>query len=285
MNGYIKVIIAVLLFSLGPLLVKLIDLDGVSILWCVSITAVVFLTLRAVFEGGGQALLRFNKGIGLLLSLGIFTTINNSLFNTAIKTTTISNAVLTHHLAPVFLLIFAAIFIKERITKVSVMAIILSFVGLAIMLSPNELALSNEHLVGLLLGTASAVFFALESLLKKMLTEYYKADIIVIWYLFISLIILIPFVSYGDIITLDMFGVIALLAQGIIIVGGGSTLLTSGLKTVKAQHFGVISYLEPLGAIIWGVLIILEIPAIESLIGGGLILVATYMIMKTRKKI
>ncbi len=171
MNGYAKIITAVLLFSLGPLLVRLIDLDAISILFCASLIAFIFLLLKLFVQKRTKEIFKLNKGVLLLIGLGIFTTINNSLFNTAIKTTTISNATLTHYLAPVFLVIFAAIFIKEKIRKISIIAMIISFLGLLIILSPNEITFSNAHFLGLLLGTLSALFFALESLLKKFLSK------------------------------------------------------------------------------------------------------------------
>ena len=96
---------------------------------------------------------------------------------------------------------------------------------------------------------------------------------------------LIPFVSYNEILSLDVFGLVSLIILGAVIIGVGNTLLTSGLKHVKAQHFAVISYLEPLGAIFWGLLIIAEIPAIETIIGGVLIIIGTYLIVRIRRKV
>ena len=148
------------------------------------------------------------------------------------------------------------------------------------MLFPNELTLSNANFLGLIFGTLSAVFFALEILLKKKLRKFYKADIIVVPYLLISVILLTPFISFGNILTINTSGLFILLASGVVASALGITLFTSGLKYVKAQQASIISYLEPLGAILWGLLIIAEVPTIYTLIGGVFILSGTYLTIK-----
>ena len=59
-----------------------------------------------------------------VFGLGIFTTINNSLFFSAIKITTIANAILTHYLAPIFVFIFGLFLLKEKITKFYILALV-----------------------------------------------------------------------------------------------------------------------------------------------------------------
>jgi len=282
LNGYTKIIIATFLFSLSPLFIRWIDLDAISLLWAISIIVGIVLFSKTVIQGRIRELMRFDKGLKLLFGLGLFTTINNTLFFSSIKITTIANAILTHYLAPVFVLIFAVFLLKEKITKISILALVLSFTGLGIMLYQNEFVFSNVHFLGLVLGISSAIFFSLEILSKKILTRFYKADIINIRYLLISVLLLTPFVSYDKILTIDMTGLSLLLVWSTFIIAVGITLFISGLKEVEAQHAGVISYVEPLGAILWGFLIISEIPTIETIIGGSLILIGTYLIIRNK---
>jgi len=282
LNGYTKIIIATLLFSLSPLFIRWIDLDAISLLWASSLITGIVLLSKTVIQGRTSELMRFNKSLKLLIGLGFFTTINNTLFFTSIKITTIANAILTHYLAPAFVLILAISLLKEKITKISILALVLSFTGLGFMLYQNEFVFSNVHFLGLILGISSAIFFSLEISSKKILTRFYKADIINIRYLLISALLLTPFVSYDKILTIDMTGLSLLLVWSTFIIAVGITLFISGLKEVEAQHAGIISYLEPLGAILWGFLIISEIPTIETIIGGSLILIGTYFIIRNK---
>ena len=50
-------------------------------------------------------LLTLGRSAGTVAGLAIFFTLNNVLFISAIKVTTIANAVLTHYLAPVFVVL------------------------------------------------------------------------------------------------------------------------------------------------------------------------------------
>jgi len=65
-------------------------------------------------------------------------------------------------------------------------------------------------------------------------------------------------------------------------VGIGITLFISGLREVKAQQGGMLSYLEPLGAVLWGILFIGETFSLITFLGGGLILFGGYLIIKQR---
>jgi len=281
-NSQIKVALAAFLFSLSPLFIRRLDLDAYTLLWSSSLIVAVTLTIKTIIQGRTDELTKFDKAIAVLIGLGVFTTINNSLFFSAIKITTVANAMLTHYMAPVFVLIFGVLLIKEKVTKTSALALVLSFIGLVIMISPNEFAFSNVHFLGLVLGTASAVFFALEILSKKVLTRFYKADIINIRYLLIAVVLLIPFVSFDELLAIELAGLASLLIWGVFVIAPGITLLLSGLKEVKTHHASIISYIEPLGAILWGFLIIAELPVIETLVGGALILFGTYLLMKYR---
>ena len=48
---------------------------------------------------------------------------------------------------------------------------------------------------------------------------------------------------------------------------------------VKAQHAGIISYLEPLGAIVLEIAVIGELPTLSTLLGGALILLGSYFVV------
>jgi len=65
-------------------------------------------------------------------------------------------------------------------------------------------------------------------------------------------------------------------------VGIGVTLFVDGLREVKAQQGGALSYLEPLGAVLWGILFVGEAVSLITFLGGGLILFGGYLIIKQR---
>jgi drug/metabolite transporter (DMT)-like permease len=277
--GYWKIITAAILFSVNPVLFKTISLGAIEILWTVSLIAFLVLVTANVVQRRTKELLALRRSAGTVAALAIVFTLNNVLFISAIKVTTISNAVLTHYLAPVFVVLFGMLLIKEKTSRRSVSALALSLSGLAVILWPNEMSFTNQHFWGLTLGTLSAVFFALEIIFKKMLVRHYRADAVVAVYLMISVLLLAPAISFGKIPSVDSLSLVLLVISGTVVSGLGITLFTSALRVVKAQHAGIISYLEPLGAIVLGILVIGESPTVATLLGGALILLGTYFIV------
>lgn len=186
---------------------------------------------------------------------------------------------LTHYLAPVLLIFLGLYFFKQRIEKLSIVALFLALFGFIILLLPQEISFNNSHFVGLTLGTLSAVFFALEITAKKALSHKYNAEVITIWFFILSIIILIPFVSISSIGGLRIFGLATVIFySGLITLG--ITLFIAGIKNIKAQHIGILSYLEPLGAIVWGSVILSEFPSLMTYLGGVLILLAGYLVIR-----
>ena len=281
LSSHSKIIIGVILFSLSPILVAILTLNVVSILWTVHLIGSVALFLKIVFQQRSnefKSLLRSN--FLLLFGLAIAATINNVLFFQSVKSTTIANAVLTHYLAPIFLLFFSVYLFKEKIERNSIIALLLSLLGLVVLLLPQELSLTNTHFIGLLLGSLSAIFFATDISMRKKLSQTYNADTVAASYLFISALILLPFISFSSIIQVNFEELAALLVFGIIIVGFGVSIHTSGLRDTKAQRVGILNYIEPLGAILWSILFLTETLSASVFIGGALILSGGYLVVR-----
>ena len=91
----------------------------------------------------------------LLLGVGLLIFLNNSFFYYAIQNTTISNAVLLHYLAPLFVILTASTVIKEEKRSKKKLAIALvGLLGMFIILSPQINAIN----IGIIAGLASAIF-------------------------------------------------------------------------------------------------------------------------------
>lgn len=282
-KSYIKIIVATLLFALNPVLFKLVDLGPIEILWLGNLIAILALTISIIFQNRLKEFLLIRKRFIPLLLLGLVFTANNILFISAIKATSVANSMFTHYLMPVFVFIFGIFLVKEKVTKKAIISLVTALAGLGFILLPNEFSFTNSNFIGILLGAGSAVFFAFEVLLKKISIKKQKADIIVIFYLFISVLLLSSFVSYNSIASLDQAGLMIMIFSGLVANAVGVTLFTGALKDVKAQHASVISYIEPLGAVIFGLIVISEFPNLETIFGGALILIGAYAIIKINK--
>ena len=56
------------------------------------------------------------------------------------------------------------------------------------------------------------------------------------------------------------------------------------LRIIKVQHAAIIAYVEPVAVFLWGFLFFSEIPTIMTYIGGFLIILSGYLILRAEAK-
>lgn len=78
----------------------------------------------------------------------------------------------------------------------------------------------------------------------------------------------------------DVMSLTLMVIVGIVHTCIALNLYFEGIKRIKVQHVGVLSYIDPLGAVVLGGIFFNEMPEVSTIIGGGMILLATYIILK-----
>ena len=235
-----------------------------------------------LWRGSAAALFTRPAELRSILLLTVWFTVNNGLYLTALQKTTIANATMTHYLAPLFVAGLAWPLLGERLQPRAVAAMGTAAAGVAVMVAGSGLSLADAHFVGLLCGAGSAVFFALEVVQKKILAPSAPADVITVHYLVLAVLVLAPFARPFTLTSLRHAEMGLLLFAGVVTTALALYLFASALPAVSVQHAAVISYLEPLGAIAWGLVLIREVPDRFGLAGGGLVLVGILLIVGAR---
>ena len=97
----------------------------------------------------------------LVVFFGMF--LNFVVFHWGLEYTTASNAMLLENTAPIFVLVFLAIFMKEKITKLDVLAVVATFIGVAVLvLKWGDVGVfSTSEMFGNLLEIGAAASFAI----------------------------------------------------------------------------------------------------------------------------
>lgn len=278
-----RLLAAVSLFSLNPIIFRQLPLEPVAILAAVCAIAGAVLAATGLRTGGITALVPAGAARGPAARLVVWFVLNNILYVTALKTTTIANATLTHYLAPLMVAALAAPLLGERVRPRVLAAIGLACAGTAVMMAGSGLSLGDRHFVGVLAGTASAVFFALEIVEKKRLAPIEPADRIAVRYLLFGATLLAPFVDYAAFAALTVTEGALLLLSGIVVTAAGNLLFNSALRTASAQHAAVAGYVEPAGAIAWALVLLGEVP--DAFGAGGAALVAAGIALSLRAQV
>lgn len=247
-----------------------------------AITISFFTTLFAAFFWGAVLLKKGRKGnlksikIGGLLLLSFFFVANMLTYLGSLKYTEVAVAVLTHYTAPIFVAFIAPIFLKEKITRDKIIALVLSLVGFAIIFLKKP-TISDTFWLGTLLGLSSGLFYALIIVVAKMVlqnTDRYALLFFQNLFGSILLLFLFPYINLAA----PLKTYLLLLFLSFLYSVVASYFYVTSLSKVEGTKVAIIGYLEPVGAIFWGWIFFNESITIKTLAGAFLILYSGYRI-------
>ncbi len=214
------------------------------------------------------------KELLLLLFSGMAMGINWILLFEAYKYTTISIATLSYYFAPVIVTIVCPILFREPITKKQIFCFVMSTIGLVLIIGFEGIHGGSNHLFGIMLGLLAAVFYAMVILLNKFIKQVEGIHRTFLQFL-AAIVILFPYVVYTGGMHLEVLstkGWICLLLVGLVHTGITYCMYFSALKELKGQEVAILSYLDPLVAVVISVTILNEKMGFWQFLGGIMIL-------------
>ena len=279
LKGALFVIAAMFIFGFMGIFVRFLNLPShVIVFFNFLFTSII---LFVIFLIKDRRVILVRKYWWIMALLGLFNVLNNFFYYQAYVKTTISNAVLTHYTAPIFVALLAPFILKEKLEKITIAALAISIVGLFI-ISYQSLSFQSKELIGISYGTASGLMYALVIITIKHLTKCLSIFSVNIYHSFIGSMILLPFVSATDFkINANVVFLLVLFA---LIFGIIATLIHfAGIKRIKSQHAGILAYLEPIVASFYAFIFFFEVPSFSTVVGGLLILFSGYIILRREK--
>lgn len=225
-------------------------------------------------ESGGQRLMVVVSGVVLAL--------NWIFFFQAVQLTTVANAVLSYYMAPVLVTLMAPFLLRERLEGKTLLAVGLAFVGTFVMNPMDQL--QGDDLLGIGSGLLAALFYALVTITGKKVTGM-DASSLVLWQTGVAAVVLTPYVFWQGMTVPDATSLTAMVSIGVVHTALALTLYFIGLRRVKVQHVGVLGYLDPVSAILFAFLFLGEAPGLQTVVGGGMILVSSYLILRVKEAV
>jgi drug/metabolite transporter (DMT)-like permease len=223
------------------------------------ISSATILTPIALFKRG---LLRIQKrDILLLLTLGIFATASQRItYFYAVDLTTATMAAMLFYTYPIFVTIYSSLFLKEKVTFSTVIAIILTFSGVAFVVKAYDITQLNANLFGVIFGMLSSLFFALYFLLTKKLRKQYTNWTLILYGDGIGALILTPIIGYSfsNIIYYPQQLWLLILAIAWFPSLLAYLLYSYALKHVESSKGSILSVIEPLSTAIFSATILRE---------------------------
>lgn len=223
------------------------------------------------------------KEIPVLLGSGVAMGVNWILLFEAYRYTTVSVATLSYYFAPVIVIILSSILFREKLTKKQIICFVMSTIGLVMIIDVTNIGEGSFQLMGILFGLGAAVFYAMVILLNKFIKGVSGIHRTLLQF-FAAILVLIPYVCFTGGIhlgTLNGKGWICLLIVGLVHTGIAYCMYFSSLKDLSGQEAAILSYIDPLVAVVVSVLVLKEGISWLQLLGGGLVLGFTIWNEKT----
>lgn len=214
------------------------------------------------------------KELLLLLCSGGCMAVNWILLFEAYKYTTVAIATLSYYFAPVLVTVASALLFRERLTKKNIFCFVMSTLGILLVTGITDLGSGSNNAVGILFGLGAAVLYACCILLNKFIKGVGGIERTFLQFL-AAIAVMVPYVAFTGGVSLgnmDGLGWVCLLVVGLVHTGITYCMYFTAVEHIPGQEVAILSYMDPLVAVVIGVAVLGEPLSAQQLIGGAMIL-------------
>lgn len=257
-----EMLLCAALWSIAGIFIKLIPWNSVVIAGLRSLIAglVMFVYMRSRgirYTADRRSLF---SGAALCLTLTFFVAAN--------KLTTAANSIVLQFTAPMFIVVFSALFLKKRFSRADVLAVGLTMVGISLFFFDQ---LTPGHLAGNCVAIAAGMAFACYYMSLDGASESQRMSAILTAH-GLTFLVSVPFiVIYPPELTVASVGCILVL--GIVQLGIPYVLLGRASGACPPLACSLLGALEPLLNPVWVFIFDGEAPGTWALVGGVVVVV------------
>jgi len=234
-------------------------------------------------SGGKPFLLLFRGTMGFLALLAYFY---------IMAYIPLGEAVTYNKTSPIFVAIFAYLFLNEKLPKAALLAIVVGFAGILFVAKPDGISFDKYDLLGIFSGIGAALAYTSIRELRK----YYDTRAIVLSFMGVGTIgpiLLMMAAPYVHAPGFDFLFAEYVVPSGFewwLVLGVGVTatmsqlLMTKAYELTKAGIVGTISYSNIIFAVIIGTMLGDPIPDIWTVLGIILVIIAGLLVALPKEK-
>ena len=265
-------IISMLIFGTLAPFVRNINVSSQELALYRAVMAAVLVGLFLLITKQKISVKSIKKELLLLLLSGAAMGFNWIFLFEAYKYTTVSVATLSYYFAPVIVMIVCPFIFKEKLTKKQIICFVMATIG--VVLITGTAGGGKKDLLGVAFGLGAATLYATVMLLNKFIKGVTGLHRTFIQFLS-AIVVLLPYVfltSGFSLGALNTNGWLCLLVVGIVYTGITYCMYFSALKELPGRQVAILSYIDPLTAVLVSVIYLSEPITIFQIIGGVLIL-------------
>ena len=262
----LEMLLCAALWSIAGIFIKLIPWNSIVIAGLRSLIAglVMFVYMRARGIGFTADRRSLAGGAALCLTLTCFVAAN--------KLTTAANSIVLQFTAPMFIVVFSALFLKKRFSRADVLAVVLTMAGISLFFFDQ---LTPGHLAGNCVAIFAGMAFACYYMSLEGASESQRMSAILIAH-GLTFLVGLPF-TFVYPPELSAAPVACILVLGVVQLGIPYVLLGRASGACPPLACSLLGAVEPLLNPVWVFIFDGEAPGLWALI-GGVVVVATITI-------
>jgi len=278
MKYKLQMVLSMVLYGTLSLFVRNIPLTSAEVALFRAAIALACLLLWQALRGGLPRLGEMGSDLPRLFLSGAAMGFNWILLFEAYRYTTVSVATLSYYFAPVLVMLLSPVLFRERMTRRQVLCFVGASVGLVLVINVAA-APGGSHLKGVAFGLAAAALYATVVLVNKGIRRVSGIDRTVLQFAAAALVLL-PYVLATSGIRLEAMtpvGWACLACVGVVHSGVAYVLYFSSLRSLPGQEAAILSYIDPLVAVVLSLTVLGEPVTGLQLAGGAMILAFTLL--------
>jgi RarD protein len=217
---------------------------------------------------------KIKKALPLLLLSGCAMGFNWILLFQAYQYTTVSVATLSYYFAPVIVTLACPILFKEKLGTKQWICFGMSTLGIVLITGIGDLSGGSNHFLGIAFGLGAACLYATVILINKFIRQVEGIHRTFLQFVAAS-VVLLPYVLCTDGIHLEVLDTGSWICLAMVCLVHSCIaycLYFSSLKEIPGQKAAILSYIDPLVAVLISVTVLGESMTVWQVIGGALVL-------------
>lgn len=283
-KSYIALIGSMLIFGTLGVVRRYVPLSSAMLALCRGVLGSVFLLVFVLVRGGKLKLPERKATLWLVLT-GAVMGLNWMLLFEAYNYTTVAAATMCYYMQPTIVILLSPIVFRERLGAKRLACAFAAIVGMLFVSGVLSGGGGEVHIRGILFGLGAADFYATVIILNKKIVvgDIYAKTII---QLAGAALVMIPYVLLTEGVpdlSMSAAGVGTVLLVGIVHTGITYALYFGSMQRLKAQTVAVLSYIDPVFALLLSAAVLHESLTPLGIVGAVLI-IGSAIISETAKE-
>ena len=281
LKNIIELNIAILLISTSGVLGRFISMPPPVTIWLRCLFAVFILGAYCWYKKIDLRIYRKKDWKTIILS-GLLFGAHWVTYFYALHLSNVAIGMLSLFTYPIITALLEPLFFKTNLNKKHVLLGFIVLIGIYF-LAP-DFNIENNQTKGVLFGLISAVFYAIRNILMKPKVANYHGSMLMFYQMAVVTLVLWPVLFIFE-VTPSSHDWQALLILALVTTSIGHTLFVMSFKNFSISTASIMSSVQPIYGILFGILFLSEIPTINTLIGGFLILITVVIESVNSRKV